>query len=102
MTAWAALLLLPALALAKNRGSIQVAGYGEVWVIAPDWANVVVDTSNGFTLHGNSRMYFASRPTDGFEADAYWQVKNQFFLCAVGHKKTILNCFLFFSVCRPS
>ena len=86
MTAWAALLLLPALALAKNRGSIQVAGYGEVWVIAPDWANVVVDTSNGFTLHGNSRMYFASRPTDGFEADAYWQVKNQFFICAVGQK----------------
>ena len=54
--------------------SVQVEGYGEVWVISPDWANVEV-SGNGFTLHGNSRMYFASRPTDGFEADAYWQVQ---------------------------
>ena len=59
--------------LAVNRGSIQVEGYGEVWVISPDWANVQV-SGNAFTLYGNSRMYFASRPTDGFEADAYWQV----------------------------
>ena len=51
----------------------QVEGYGEVWVISPDWANVQVQ-GNGFTLYGNSRMYFASRPTDGFDADAYWQV----------------------------
>ena len=58
---------------AVNRGSIQVEGYGEVWVISPDWASVSVE-GNGFTLHGNSRMYFASRPTDGFDADAYWQV----------------------------
>jgi len=59
--------------LAVNRGSIQVEGYGEVWVISPDWANVQV-SGNAFTLYGNSRMYFASRPTDGFEADAYWQI----------------------------
>ena len=77
-----------------NRGSIQVEGYGEVWVISPDWANVQVNSGgNSFTLHGNSRMYFASRgrfpvfnrkfekpeliilATDGFEADAYWQVR---------------------------
>ena len=91
------LLLILALAVAAseavNRGSIQVEGYGEVWVISPDWANVqvsgiyvhnsgfmfkwlfnIVNSGNGFTLYGNSRMYFASRPTDGFEADAYWQV----------------------------
>ena len=71
------LLVIFALAVAVsdgvNRGSIQVEGYGEVWVISPDWANVVV-SGNAFTLNGNSRMYFASRPTDGFEADAYWQV----------------------------
>merc|ERR1711992_219859 len=59
--------------LGVNRGSIQVDGYGEVWVISPDWANVQVQ-GNGFTLYGNSRMYFASRPTDGFDADAYWQI----------------------------
>merc|ERR1711963_402829 len=58
---------------AVNRGSVQVEGYGEVWVISPDWANVQVE-GNGFTLYGNSRMYFASRPTDGFDADAYWQI----------------------------
>merc|ERR1719188_1872961 len=58
---------------AVNRGSVQVEGYGEVWVISPDWANVKVE-ENGFTLYGNSRMYFASRPTDGFDADAYWQI----------------------------
>ena len=45
-----------------NRGSIQVEGYGEVWVISPDWANVEVNSAgNSFTLHGNSRMYFANR-----------------------------------------
>ena len=79
-----------------NRGSIQVEGYGEVWVISPDWANVQVDSArNSFTLHGNSRMYFANRGilllfliytienltsllgTDGFEADAYWQVRGR-------------------------
>ena len=79
-----------------NRGSIQVEGYGEVWVISPDWANVQVNSGgNSFTLHGNSRMYFASRgiflgvllgklkleliilATDGFEADAYWQVRRR-------------------------
>ena len=60
------LLVILALAVAVsdgvNRGSIQVEGYGEVWVISPDWANVQVDSGgNAFTLHGNSRMYFASR-----------------------------------------
>merc|ERR1711992_382614 len=70
-------LLILALAVAAseavNRGSIQVEGYGEVWVISPDWANVQVDSGgNSFTLHGNSRMYFASRATDGFEAAAYF------------------------------
>ena len=76
MSVRAALILLPCLlapSLAVNRGSIQVEGYGEVWVISPDWANVQVN-GNGFTLFGNSRMYFASRPTDGFDADAYWQI----------------------------
>ena len=92
------LVVIVALAVAVcdgvNRGSIQVEGYGEVWVISPDWANVQVNSAgNSFTLHGNSRMYFASRgilvlflintikywtsllATDGFEADAYWQVR---------------------------
>merc|ERR1712198_655195 len=60
-------------AKAVNRGSIQVEGYGEVWVISPDWANGQGD-GNGFTLFGNSRMYFASYATDGFDGNAYWQI----------------------------
>merc|ERR1712002_413433 len=66
------LLLFISSSLAANKGSIQVDGYGEVWVIAPDWANIYVG-DNAFTLNGNSRMYFASSPTDGFDPGAYWQ-----------------------------
>merc|ERR1712183_701095 len=58
--------------LAANKGSIQVAGYGEVWVIAPDWANIWVG-DNAFTLNGNSRMYFASYGADGYDPGAFWQ-----------------------------
>merc|ERR1712215_540337 len=58
--------------LAANKGSIQVDGYGEVWVIAPDWANIWVG-DNAFTLNGNSRMYFASYGADGYDPGAFWQ-----------------------------
>jgi len=90
------LLFLPCLlssALAVNRGSIQVEGYGEVWVISPDWANVQVQ-GNGFTLYGNSRMYFASRPTDGFDADAYWQIplNNKMFSYSVDVSNVGCHC----------
>ena len=60
--------------LAEKFSTILFIGSYQVWVISPDWANVQVN-GNGFTLYGNSRMYFASRPTDGFDADAYWQVR---------------------------
>ena len=33
-----ALLCMASLAMSKNMGSIQVKDYGEVWVVAPDWA----------------------------------------------------------------
>jgi len=66
------LLLFISSSFAANKGSINVDGYGEVWVIAPDWANIWVG-DNAFTLNGNSRMYFASSPTDGFDPGAYWQ-----------------------------
>ena len=75
--------LIVAVSEAVNRGSIQVEGYGEVWVISPDWANVEVNSAgNSFTLHGNSRMYFANRGTNGFEADAYWQVRREMEGCS--------------------
>merc|ERR1712154_326277 len=92
-------LLILALAVAAseavNRGSIQVEGYGEVWVISPDWANVQVDSGgNSFTLHGNSRMYFASRATDGFEADAYWQtpLMNKRFIYSIDVSNVDCHC----------
>jgi len=66
------LLLAVSPSLGANKGSINVEGYGEVWVIAPDWANINVG-DNGFTLNGNSRMYFAAWATDGFDSGAYWQ-----------------------------
>ena len=53
---------------------MQVKDYGEVWVVAPDWAAGAVEMhDNGFTLHGNSRLYFASRAEDGWSPDMYWQ-----------------------------
>merc|ERR1712215_469292 len=66
------LLLSISLSFSANKGSINVDGYGEVWVIAPDWANVWVG-DNGITLSGNTSMDFASWATDGFDAGAYWQ-----------------------------
>ena len=36
------LLLGVSLSFAANKGSINVDGYGEVWVIAPEWANIYV------------------------------------------------------------
>merc|ERR1712123_383386 len=55
-----------------NKGSIQVDGFGEVFVIAPDWANIYVG-DNAFTLNGNSRMYFATWGVDGYDPGAFWQ-----------------------------
>jgi hypothetical protein len=36
------LLLGVSLSFAANKGSINIDGYGEVWVIAPEWANIYV------------------------------------------------------------
>merc|ERR1719414_1930225 len=43
-------------------GSITVKDYGEVFIVAPDWAAGAISIqNNGFTMRGNSRLYFASR-----------------------------------------
>merc|ERR1712126_547519 len=60
--------------LSKTVGSIQVKDYGEVWVIAPDWAAGAIQMhDNGFTMRGNSRLYFGNRADDGWNPDMYWQ-----------------------------
>merc|ERR1739838_674041 len=70
----AVLFCLAAPALSKTVGSIQVKDYGEVWVIAPDWATGAIQMhDNGFTMNGNSRLYFGNRADDGWNPDMYWQ-----------------------------
>ena len=62
--------------LSKCLGSINVREYGEVFIIAPDWSAGNIDIhDNGFTLRGNSRLYFASSCEDGWNPNMYAQVK---------------------------
>jgi hypothetical protein len=66
---------LPALSLGKSVGSIQIEGYGDIFLLAPDWAAPSIEVlDNGFTLNGPSRLYLGSSPDDSFTADSFWQV----------------------------
>jgi len=61
--------------LSKCLGSINVREYGEVFIIAPDWSAGNIDIhDNGFTLRGNSRLYFASSCEDGWNPNMYAQM----------------------------
>jgi len=74
LAAAALLLCLVTPSLSKCLGSINVKDYGEVWVVAPDWsAGAIQMHDNGFTMNGNTRLYFASRCDDGWNPDMYWQ-----------------------------
>merc|ERR1712066_30466 len=56
-------------------GSINVKDHGEVFIIAPDWAAGAISIqNNGFTMRGNSRLYFASRCENGWVSDMYAQL----------------------------
>merc|ERR1739848_1703 len=55
--------------------SINVKDYGEVFIVAPDWcAGAISIQDNGFTMRGNSRLYFASRCENGWVGDMYAQI----------------------------
>merc|ERR1711962_1180951 len=55
--------------------SIQVKDYGEVFIMAPDWAAGAISIqNNGFTMRGNSRLYFGNRCENGWAPDAYAQI----------------------------
>merc|ERR1719402_1782119 len=74
LAAAALLLCLVTPSLSKCLGSINVKDYGEVWVVAPDWsAGAIQMHDNGFTMNGNTRLYFANRCDDGWNPDMYWQ-----------------------------
>merc|ERR1712035_9432 len=61
--------------LSKCLGSINVREYGEVFIVAPDWSAGNIDIhDNGFTLRGNSRLYFASSCEDGWNNGMYAQM----------------------------
>merc|ERR1719492_655030 len=56
-------------------GSINVKDYGEVFIVAPDWcAGAISIQDNGFTMRGNSRLYFANRCENGWVGDMYAQI----------------------------
>jgi len=56
-------------------GSITVKDYGEVFLVAPDWcAGAISIENNGFTMRGNSRLYFANRCENGWVGDMYAQI----------------------------
>ena len=62
-------------ALSRCLGSIMVRNYGEVFIVAPDWAaGAVTILDNGFTLSGNGKIYFTSRCEDGWTGDMFAQV----------------------------
>jgi len=81
--------------LSATLGSIQVAGYGEVWVVAPDWAVEHIQIlDNGFTMNGNGAVYFANAAYDDWDKDMYWQVPlvNKWFSYTVDLSQVGCHC----------
>merc|ERR1712183_1074579 len=45
------------------------------FIVAPDWcAGAISIENNGFTMRGNSRLYFANRCENGWVGDMYAQI----------------------------
>jgi len=60
--------------LGKNVGSINVDGIGEVYILTHDWAAPMIEIhDNGFTMTGNTRLYFGDKPDDVFNSSSFWQ-----------------------------
>jgi len=68
------LIFLTEAALSATVGSINVQGYGEVWVLADDWsADKIEMHDNGFTMRGSSYLYFVTGPVDEEGPGEFWQ-----------------------------
>jgi len=62
---------LPGLTLGRTAGSIQVEGFGEVFIL-PTYGYVEM-VDNGFTMYGGGRIYFGNTSVDSFTPDCFWQ-----------------------------
>ena len=72
-----AILLLLSLTLihARNYGSINVEGVGNIYVVGGDGPNVEM-INNGFKLNGGGGIHFAKEASDSFYPGMYWVVSN--------------------------
>ena len=74
------LIFIAAPVLAKNFGSINVAGKGDVYIVSDyksdGYENVLmhVDGINGFAIRGGGHIYFSNVPSDDFYPEMYWKV----------------------------
>ena len=74
------LVLITTPVFAKNFGSINVAGKGDVYIVSDyksdGYENVLmhVDGINGFAIRGGGHIYFSNVPSDDFYPEMYWKV----------------------------
>ena len=74
------LIFIAAPAFAKNFGSINVAGKGDVYIVSnyksDGYENVLMypDGINGFAIQGGGHIYFSDVPSDDFYPEMYWKV----------------------------
>ena len=74
------LIFIAAPVFAKNFGSINVAGKGDVYIVSDyksdGYENVLmhVDGINGFAIRGGGHIYFSNVPSDDFYPEMYWKV----------------------------
>ena len=60
-----------------NLGTVNVKGYGDVYVVTGSPGNVD-KLDNGFRLHGGGGVYLATKNVDiGTDPFMYWQVKKR-------------------------
>ena len=69
------------LAYAKNCGSINIDGVGEIYLVSGNCGAIQIH-DNGWTANGGYGLSFAKEPSDSFYPEMYWAVSiltNTFF-----------------------
>ena len=75
------LLLTFSAVYAKNCGSINIDGVGEIFLVSGNCGAIQIH-DNGWTANGGYGLSFAKEPSDSFYPEMYWQVSiltNTFF-----------------------